>query len=211
MRSRYLTLVFTCLTVLGAMAQYSATIIVTDLASGLPVQNATVSLDGNFLSTDAAGEVIFTGLADNTYEYSVTAACYATGLGSITIAGADATASLALEATTTNNVFFFIGSPLAIVGAEVYLTNGNDYFEVFVTTSPFGGDFLENVPFGEFTYTITTPCYETVTGSVTVNCNNGDGIAVFADPAPATSNDVFFFHRFAHGHRGCRGVRDQRQ
>jgi hypothetical protein len=42
---------------------------------------------------------------------------------------------------------------------------------------------VENVPYGEYTYTITTPCYETVTGNVTVGCNNGEGVSVFAEPA----------------------------
>jgi hypothetical protein len=85
--------------------------------------------------------------------------------------------------STTNTVFFFIGSPLAITGATVQLTDGADYNATLVTTSPFGGDVIEGVPFGDYSYTITIPCYETVTGTVTVECNNGDGIAVFAEPA----------------------------
>ncbi len=186
-----LSLVFPFLAA-SAFAQLNATINVTDLGTGAPLQNATVMLDGNFQSTDAAGQAIFAGLADNTYEYTVSAACYTSGLGSITIAGTDGDASLALVALTTNNVFFFVGSPLQIMGASVTLYDGADYNYSFVTSDPFG-DMVADVPYGEYSYSITIPCYQPVSGTLTVACNNGDGIAAFAEPLPATANNVFFF------------------
>ncbi|MBK7286530.1 MAG: T9SS type A sorting domain-containing protein [Flavobacteriales bacterium] len=193
MRTLYIPLVFAALAAVSASAQHSATITVTDLGSGMPVENATVSLDGNFIATDPAGQAIFPGLADDTYDYSVFATCYNEGSGSVTIAGADGASSVMLDPLSTNNVFFFIGDPLAITGATVQVTDGADYNASFVTSDPFGGEILADVPYGDISYTISAPCYATVTGMVTVDCNNGDGIAVFENPAPATTNNVFFF------------------
>ena len=42
-------------------------------------------------------------------------------------------------------------------------------------------------------FTITTDCYETVSGMVTVECNGAMGISVFEAIAALTANDVFFF------------------
>ena len=187
----YLSLAFPFLAA-NVFSQFNATITVTDLGTGAPVENASVQLDGNSQSTDALGQTVFIGLADNTYEYTVSAACYTSGLGSITIAGADADTALALAALTTNNVFFFVGSPLQIMGASVTLYDGADYNYTFVTSDPFG-DMVADVPYGEYSYSITIPCYQPVSGTVTVACNNGDGIAVFTEPVEATTNNVFFF------------------
>ena len=187
----YLSLAFPFLAA-NVFSQFNATITVTDLGTGAPVENASVQLDGNSQSTDALGQTVFIGLADNTYEYTVSAACYTSGLGSITIAGADADTALALAALTTNNVFFFVGSPLQIMGASVTLYDGADYNYTFVTSDPFG-DMVADVPYGEYSYSITIPCYQPVSGTVTLTCNNGDGIAVFTEPVEATTNNVFFF------------------
>ncbi|HRA16878.1 MAG TPA: hypothetical protein PLZ24_07035, partial [Flavobacteriales bacterium] len=138
MRTLYIPLVFAALAAVSASAQHSATITVTDLGSGMPVENATVSLDGNFIATDPAGQAIFPGLADDTYDYSVFATCYNEGSGSVTIAGADGASSVMLDPLSTNNVFFFIGDPLAITGATVQVTDGADYNASFVTSDPFG-------------------------------------------------------------------------
>lgn len=191
--SRYiLSLAFPLLAV-TMFGQFNATITVTDLGTGAPLENATVELDGNSQVTDALGQAVFSGLADNTYEYSVSAICYDMGFGSIIIAGGDGEAFLALDAMSANNVFFFIGSPLAITGATVNLTDGGDFNMEFITSDPFGGKMVGNVPFGEYSYTITIPCYEPIAGTVTVDCNGGDGIIVSAEPVEVTVNNVFFF------------------
>ena len=192
MKQLYITLAFVLLVATNAFAQFNATITVTDLGSGLPVENATVELDGNFLSTDAAGEAVFAGLADATYDYFVSAPCYLSGIGTLVIDGADANEAFALEPTTSNAVFFFVGSPLSIPGATVFLSDGMDYNETLVTGAPFG-DIFENVPFGDYSYSIEIPCYEPVSGNITVDCTDGNGIAVFVEPTPTTSNAVFFF------------------
>lgn len=185
------TLFLLVLAAAQAFSQFSATITITDAGTSAPLESATVWLDGNAQVTDASGEAVFSGLADGTYDYSVSATCYSEGNGSVTIAGADGASALDIAPATTNNVFFFIGSPLALIGATVQLSDGADYNVSFVTWDTFGGEMIGDVPFGEYTYTITTPCYATVTGAVTVDCNNGDGIAVVADPVEA--NNVFFF------------------
>jgi hypothetical protein len=83
---------------------------------------------------------------------------------------------------TTENVFFFVGSPLPISGATVNLTGPNGYNETITTGNPIG-DLFENVPYGEYDYTITLDCYETVTGAVTVECVPGPpSVEVFENP-----------------------------
>ncbi|MEZ4738677.1 MAG: hypothetical protein R2818_04805 [Flavobacteriales bacterium] len=77
----FLTLAL-CFVAVSAFAQYDATITVTDLGSGSPFgERANVTLDGNTLPTDAAGQATFVGLADNTYDYTVSALCYTTTSG----------------------------------------------------------------------------------------------------------------------------------
>ncbi len=193
MKHFYLTLASICLAALSAFAQHTATIVVTDNSTGLPVENASVTLDGNTHTTNAAGEAVFPELEDNTYPYSVSAVCHYESSGLINVFGADATSSIGLDPLTRNNLFFFIGDPLAITGSTVEVTDGADFFVSFVTSDPFGGEMIDDVPFGEYTYTITTPCYQTVSGTVTVDCNNGEGIMVMENPEPATRNNLFFF------------------
>ena len=83
---------------------------------------------------------------------------------------------------TDNDVFFFVGSPLPISGATVHMTGPNGYDETLVTGNPVG-DVFPDVPFGEYNYTITLDCYETITGSVTVEClGGGMGVSVFENP-----------------------------
>ena len=102
-------------------------------------------------------------------------------------------ASTSSEQTlTTNDVFFFVGSPLALLGATVSLS-GEGFYESFVTSDPFSGEFIANVPYGTYTYSVSKECYDTVTGEVVVDFNDGMGVSVFATPSPATTNDVFFF------------------
>ncbi len=174
-------------------AQFPATITLTDGSSGLPLVNASVVLDGNTVATDASGQAVFNGLADATYDFWATASCYSPGGGSVTIAGAAASEGLELAPMATNNIFWYIGDPLAITGASVHVYNATGYDTTFVTWDFFGGEMLADVPFGTVDYTITTPCYETVSGTVTVDCNNGDGILVVEDPAPMATNNLFWY------------------
>jgi hypothetical protein len=130
---------------------------------------------------------LFENVPFGVYDYTITKDCYETVTGSVTVEclgggmGVSVFENPAEE--TTNNVFFFVGSPLPISGATVNMTGPNGYNETLVTGNPVG-DLFENVPFGVYDYTITKDCYETVTGSVTVEClGGGMGVSVFENPA----------------------------
>ncbi|MGB6036413.1 MAG: T9SS type A sorting domain-containing protein, partial [Cryomorphaceae bacterium] len=121
-----------------------------------------------------------------------TLACYETGFESLTIAGGNATESAVMVPSTSNSVFFFIGEPLTIPGATVSLFDSEGYFET-LETGNFLGDIIENVPYGEYNYTVELDCYETIFGSVTVDCAGGNGVSVAQNPVEQTTNSVFFF------------------
>ena len=67
----------------------------------------------------------------------------------------------------SNSVFFFVGSPMTIFGASVVVT-GVDFFQQ-LTTGALLGDVMENVPYGEYSYSISVPCYEPINGIFTVD------------------------------------------
>jgi hypothetical protein len=118
-------------------------------------------------------------------------ACHETISGTVTVEcnGGDGIAIFAEPVElSTNSVFFFVGSPLTIPGASVLLTDGNFFAEI--TTGNFLGDIIENVPYGEYNYTITLACHETISGTVTVECNGGDGNVVFAEPVEIVINQT---------------------
>ena len=150
----------------------------------------------SFVTSDPFGGEMLPDVPFGEYSYTITTPCMETVTGTVTVDcnEGDGIAVIANpEPSTTNNLFFFIGDPIAILGVTVEVTDGADYYESFETSDPFGGEMLENVPFGEYSYTLTKPCMETVTGTVTVDCNEGDGIAVIANPAAATTNNLFFY------------------
>jgi hypothetical protein len=135
---------------------------------------------GNFLGD------IFENVPYGDYNYTIELDCYETISGSITVECLGGGQGVAVFENpvpqTTNHVFFFIGEPLILAGATVTLTDGADFSET-LTTGNFLGDIFENVPFGEYTYTVEAECYETITGSVTVEClGGGQGVAVFENP-----------------------------
>ncbi|MEZ4738678.1 MAG: hypothetical protein R2818_04810 [Flavobacteriales bacterium] len=69
---------------------------------------------------------------------------------------------------------------MALTGAHVQVTDGMDYNASFTTSSPWGGETIEGVPFGASVTPLPHPATRPWSGTVTVDCNNGDGIAVFA-------------------------------
>ena len=116
--------------------------------------------------------------------------CYVTATGSVTVdcnGGANVEVTDAPVMATTNNVYFWIGSPMAMLDVTVTLTDGADYTESFVTSEMWGGEFLADVPYGSYTYTMEKEGYVTATGSVTVDCNNGANIEVTDAPEVPTS------------------------
>jgi hypothetical protein len=174
-------------------AQSDVTIHVTDAGTSLPIENAFVSFDNMFLETDAAGNVTFSDVVDGTYSYSVSFSCYDLSLGEVIVSGAPVLEDAALEPLTSNTVFFFIGEQFAVLDVLVELIGPDNYYSSFWTTDFFGGETINDVPFGEYTYILTKSCYTTVSGTILVDCNNGDGIAVFDQPVESNSNSVFFF------------------
>jgi hypothetical protein len=75
-----------------------------------------------------------------------------------------------------------VGSPFALLDATITLTDGAGFYESFVTSDLWGGEYIADVPFGTYTYTVSKSCYETITGTVEVTCNDGQGVSVFATP-----------------------------
>ena len=158
-----------------------------------PVNGASINLTdgGAFDQTITSGANplgdVFENVPVGMYSYTVSKDCLVTATGSITVAclggGMGVSEFVALTEETENDVFFFVGSPLTISGATVNMTGPNGYDETLITGNPIG-DVFENVPFGVYNYTITKDCFETVTGSVTVEClGGGMGVSVFENPA----------------------------
>jgi len=190
------TFVLMLLATLTMLGQNDVLINITDDVSGANVSGVSVTLDGTTLQTDGNGNVAFNDILDGTYTYDVQDDCYLPFTGSLTVAGSPVIESASITALTTNDVFFFVGSPLTISGATVNMTGPNGYNETLTTGNPIG-DLFEDVPYGVYDYTITKDCYETVTGSVTVECvGMGMGVSVFENPAEETTEDVFFFVGF---------------
>jgi hypothetical protein len=193
MKKFYSSIAFMFMLLANVYGQFDATITITDEVTTLPLENVDVFLDGQAGSTNSSGQVTFTNLSDGTYQYSFVFDCYETGSESLTIAGSNAAESAVMTPNSTNNVFFFIGEPLTLAGATVSLFDSEGYFET-LTTGNFLGDIIENVPFGEYNYTVEADCYETIFGSVTVEClGGGQGVIVAENPVLQTTNNVFFF------------------
>ena len=168
--------------------------------------DATVELYGDgfyqsFVTSDPWGGEFIADVPYGDYTYSVSKACHETVTGSVTVEFNDGM-GISVFATpaeaTSNDVFFFVGAPLAMLDATVELY-GDGYYQSFVTSDPWSGEFIADVPFGDYTYSVSKACHETVTGSVTVDCNDGMGISVFAtpaeinlDPTVTSSNGVLF-------------------
>jgi hypothetical protein len=177
----------------AAFSQSSVTLRILDSGTNDPVEGATVQSISFTGQTNASGEFVLSNVPDGTYDFTVTAECYLLGLGSVTVAGGDIVDETTIDPEPTNNVFFFVGSPFTLAGATVNMT-GPDGYDESIVTGAILGDLFENVPSGDYDYTITLDCYETITGTVTVECiGGGQGVSVFENPTEITSNNVFFF------------------
>jgi hypothetical protein len=153
------------------MAQLDVTVNLTD-GSGY---------DETFVTWDTWGGEFLADVPYGTYTYTLSKPCHETITGTVTVdCNNDQGVSVneVLAPKTTNNVFFFIGSPMAQLDVTVNLTDGSGYDETFVTWDTWGGEFLADVPYGTYTYTLSKPCHETITGTVTVDCNNDQGVSV---------------------------------
>ncbi|WP_430813791.1 T9SS type A sorting domain-containing protein [Carboxylicivirga sp. RSCT41] len=130
-------------------------------ASGV-VSGASVIMDGDTLTTDASGDVLFADKAVGTYDYSVTGSGYGTTYGSVEISEANIADTLTLdsnrnftfptqtedfvlefEALATNNWSdFFIKPPFDDVHQDdyqqVYIQWGGGFFKSYNSSYPSG-------------------------------------------------------------------------
>ena len=161
------------------------------IGSPLATLDATVELtDGagyyeSFVTSDPWGGEFIADVPFGTYTYTISKSCHETVTGSVVVDANDGqgiSVFATLNESTTNNVYFFVGSPFALLDATITLTDGAGFYESFVTSDLWGGEFIADVPFGTYTYTVSKSCYETMTGTVEVTCNDGQGVSVFATP-----------------------------
>ena len=192
MKNFYATILLMFIALINAFGQFDATITITDDQTFLPLENVEVFLGGQTLFTNAAGEVTYTNLGDDSYDFNYSLACYQMGFGTVVIAGSNVSQIAPMTANTSNNVFFFIGDPLTLPGATVSLYNNDGYFQS-ITTGNFLGDIINDVPYGEYSYSVEAPCYQSIFGTVTVDCAEGNGVLVAENPVENTTNSVFFF------------------
>ena len=165
------------------------------VGSPLATLDATVELsDGagyyqSFVTSDPWGGEFIADVPFGTYTYTISKACHETVTGSVEVDANDGqgvSVFANLVESSTNNVYFFVGSPFALLDATVELSDGAGYYQSFVTSDLWGGEYIADVPYGTYTYTISKSCYETITGSVDVVCNDGMGVSVFATPVELT-------------------------
>ena len=176
-----------------AMFGQTATVQVQD-GDATAIVGAAVLLNGTSVFTDGSGNAIFSGLADGTYPYTVTADCYEGGSGSVVIAGADNSDTVVLSLSTTNDVFVNLVPPGGIgfppSGVTVRLYNDDLSYDQTLVTGGF--TVFEAVPYGTYNYTLSQDCKVTVTGTTTVECTPGDIDALVAEfGLNQNTNDVF--------------------
>ncbi|WP_367390734.1 T9SS type A sorting domain-containing protein [Lewinella sp. LCG006] len=178
-----------------AMFAQTATVRVQD-GDATAIVGAAVLLDGTSVFTDGSGNAIFSGLADGTYPYTVTADCYEGGSGSVVIAGADNSDTAVLSLSTTNDVFVNLVPPGGIgfppSGVTVRLYNDDLSYDQTLVTGGF--TVFEAVPYGTYNYTLSQDCKVTVNGTTTVECTPGDIDALVAEfGINRNTNSLFFF------------------
>ncbi|WP_432671857.1 T9SS type A sorting domain-containing protein [Flavobacterium sp. SM2513] len=170
-------------------AQSNATITVTEITSGNPIQGASVTLNNVAVQTDAVGQAIFSNLANGSYSYTISKTCYLPTNDNVVIAGANVAVNKTITAVTTNDVNISMSNfGFNPSGFSINLTNGT--FNQTITSGNPLGDFFASVPFGTYTYTISKNCFQTATGQVIVNCNAGDPNFVSSIPVAQNTNDV---------------------
>ncbi len=186
-------LLFLLLTSATAIYAQTATVHVQD-AAAVAIEGATVTLNSTSIDTDSNGDANFSGLADGTYEYTVTADCYTTESGAVVIDGSDNSDTAILSLQTTNDVFVNLVPPGGIgfppTGVTVRLYNDDLTYDQTLVTGGFTA--FQAVPYGTYNYTLSQDCKETVTGTTTVECTPGDIDELVAEfGMNLTTNDVF--------------------
>ena len=149
----------------------NATITVDDGAD--PISGASVTLNGQTLTTNALGRVTFSNVPTGPYTVSATAANYDGNTADITVAyGETATAAISLSRQTGDvSVWVFDHSNFATMGNVSMSGVGVTMYGRTVVTNSYGCADFTNVPTG--TYTATASYTGFVTNSISVTVTHG--------------------------------------
>lgn len=155
---------------------YTVTFNVTDGTN--PIDGAVVALTGyGNQTTNASGVAIFAGVADGSHNYSITKSGYQTATGAATVAGANATVPITMNAyhTITFTITDSVTST-AVSGATITITGLGTQ-----TTNGSGVAVFADVINGLYNYSIVKAGYLNKNGAVTVN-NNNPAVAIAISP-----------------------------
>lgn len=126
------------------------------------LEGATVSVDGNTLSTNASGEASVV-LDDGTYDYTASKSGYTDASGSVTVSGADLTENVSLGSIAYTVTFVVKdGDDNPVEGAAV-LANG------ITKTTDASGETSFSLNNGSYPYTVSANDYDGSGGTVVVN------------------------------------------
>ncbi|MGC9343792.1 MAG: carboxypeptidase regulatory-like domain-containing protein, partial [Bacteroidales bacterium] len=126
------------------------------------LEGASISIDGNNLTTDADGNASI-DLLNGDYPYSVTKDGYVEATGSVTVAGAPIIENVILEEVTWTVTFAVKDeSSTALEGATVSIGDSDE-----LTDS--NGEAIFSLINGDYSYEVTLSQYGAETGSITVN------------------------------------------
>lgn len=139
---------------------YDVTFTVTDGTDA--IANATVTVNGNDLVTDAAGVVIATDLPPASYDYTVVAAGYDDVTGAVVVVDQDVAEEVTMVLSVYDVAFTVTDGTDPIVGATVNV-DGTD-----LTTDVDGMATIEGLLPGAYNYTVVAADYEDFAGTVTV-------------------------------------------
>ncbi len=150
-----------------------------------PIQGATVSFNGQSLTTDSNGQVIFNDISDNTYSYTVSAADYQDSTGSYVVNGNEHIYVVMYPIPETHPVTFHVtdNTGSAVSGAQVNMLG-----QTRITNSN-GIAVFDDVSDNTYSYTVSAAGYQDATGSVVVD--GDEHVYVILSPS-TTVYDVTF-------------------
>jgi len=149
------------------LTKYTLTFHVDD-QGGSPIEDAEITLDGEFLAMTDADGMASVDTTNGTYSYTITKTGYEEASGSVTISDSDKNADVTLtEAVTTYTATFSITDDNAdpVEGATINI-NGNNL------TSNADGMASVKLPNGEYDYTVIKTGYDNAAGTVTISDAN---------------------------------------
>lgn len=152
------------ITAVGTVNLYTLTVSV--LYNGLPVKNATVSINGLTMITGTTGNVQF-NLPTGTFSYAVNATGYTSITGTGTINGSSKTIAVNLSRQYNSNISVFDNATNSPVHTAKVIVNGESYF-----TNPTGIALIET-PSGSYNITIEKEGYTPENSNISISADNG--------------------------------------